>query len=202
MSSPLSARRAGPVSQPVGIMWLAPRAALRKGHARGNARWHPPVRARVRRSENVPVRRCLKNCCRSRKAVAIGPRDLPPSQADRCAGPSARRAEALREKRRKTRRKTRGTKRVGGRSEGERARGRGARTIGTSPSTARGKPRAGARKGIGTTGAITTAGSWVVCSCWHPRTGHGVERLRVEKRHLAMKGVLVRLSGSVFTTEQ
>lgn len=77
-------------------MWLAPRAALRKGHVRGNARWHPPARARVRRSENVPVRRCLKNCCRSRKAVAIGPRDLPPSQADRCAGPSARRADALR----------------------------------------------------------------------------------------------------------
>jgi len=36
---------------------------------------------------------------------------------------------------------------------------------------------------------------WFVggCSCWHPRTRHGDESLRVEKRHLTMEGVLVRL---------
>lgn len=81
----------------------------------------PTLAGEDRTLENVPVRRCLKVCCRSRKAVP-GLRSLLALSASRCTRPSAHRASALRVKRRKTGRKTRGTKGVGGRV---RAKGHG-----------------------------------------------------------------------------
>lgn len=93
---------------------------------RGNAGWNPTLASEDRTLENVPVRRSLKVCCRSRRAVP-GLRSLLALSAGRCTRPSAHRASALRVKRRKTGRKTRGTK-GSWRTEGcEWARGRGAR---------------------------------------------------------------------------
>lgn len=136
------------------------------------------------------MRRCLKVCCRSRRAVP-GLRSLLALSAGRCTGPSTHRASALRVKRRKTGRKTRGTKGVGGRVS---AKGHGVveRDTSTSASTARGKPRRSSSQGpdVGRDHDGRFVGG---CSCWHPRTRSGGASLRCEKRHPTMEGVLVRL---------
>lgn len=132
---------------------------LERDRARGNAGRHPFLRARVGTLENVPVRRCLKVCCRSRWAVPSvlmtsspsrreGERDLALTAPTLSAKPSKDRSKDPRDK---------GSRRS---TEGEAARGRGAQTS-TSPSTARGKPHAGTRKGSGRR-RDATAGSWVV----------------------------------------
>lgn len=162
VSSPSSARRTGPVFEPVGTMQLAPshcRSSKEGLRREGTRSGNPLQRARMRRSENVPVR-CLKVCCRSRRAVP-DLRSLLALSAGRCTGSSAHRANSLRVKRRKTGRKTHGIKGVGGQGGCERARNRGARirVLRRPPHTGN---RVGRARKSRTSGAITMVGSWVV----------------------------------------
>lgn len=158
---------------------------------RGNAGWSPPLRARVSTLENVPVRRCLKVCCRSRRAVP-GLRSHLALSAGWCTRPSAHHVDSLREKRRETDRKIRGRKRVGGTKV--RAKGHGV--------VEREDEYFGVHRGGKPQRELARAwddgrdhDGWFVggCSCWHLRTRHTGESLSDGKRHPAMEGVLVRL---------